>query len=150
MQKEGKIITWAKAKSYDVLQIVREAHLINYSIENPTCYYGRVAQLVRANAWRALGPPFESGRAHRAMKKEVYKKEKKKKIEEDIETTPSEDLWADFYEGSREALGKAMELLSHGFASVEISDRSIIYQTTVPSEVETLRSLEITPKKLPE
>ncbi len=96
------------------------------------------------------------------MKKEIVKKEENVSRRKESETTPEKDLWADLNPATRMALEKIIEnLIPYGLAKVETgttdegvptatvrktSDKSVIYYTEAPSEIEVLQEFEIIQK----
>lgn len=88
------------------------------------------------------------------MRKEILeKKPEQPKDAEKIETTPTDDLWETMYDESDEAMKDVLKLLMNGMAIVETVesnglesvivkkkvDGSVIFQTTLPSEVAALK-----------
>jgi len=96
------------------------------------------------------------------MKKEILKKEEVLIHHREIEDSKEKDLWENLNPDTRGILEEAVDkLIPYGLATVETgitdegvvsitirktSDKSIIFYTETPSEVEMLKELEIIPE----
>ena len=96
------------------------------------------------------------------MKKEILKKEEAIIHHREIEDSKEKDLWENLNPDTRSILGEAVDkLIPYGLATAETgitdegvvsvtirktSDKSIIFYTETPSEVEILKELEIIPE----
>ena len=96
------------------------------------------------------------------MRKEIIKKESPAHTPKEVETESANELWEELNPDTRKILEEITEeLVPRGLAKIETgitdegiisvtvrktSDKSIVFYTETPSEVEILKELEIVPK----